>query len=361
MTLHVMDADFTLLGEIVNYSSLRITRIWAGVGTFSLRVSVREGQGAGIAVGRILVPVEAPERSMLVRAITVTDGKQEMDVSGQTLSGYLTQRITLPPSASDTTFGYDRIIADAESVMKHYVANNVSSPEDVKRQMDCIVLEENMHRGQSAVPWSTRFEALDQVLKEIGTYADAGFDVIPDFAQRKFLFRYLPGRDLTGTDGSAVTFAVEIGSADSVAYKDDITKERTTAYIGGKGDDENRDIISVGTNVTGIERREMFSDAGSAEGADELYYEGGRKLADNVRAQSLTANVQNIPAMRYGVHWDLGDKVNVVSARAQMQARITQIQEAYEVGRAVVLTVTFGSPPRGIAEAVQALRNVKVR
>lgn len=361
MTIHVMDVNFSLIGEIVHYSSLRLNRLWAGVGSFTLQLPVREALRAGVAVGCVLVPTTHPERSMIVRSITRTDGAQNMEVSGQTLSGYLTQRITLPSASSDLSFGYDRIIADAESVMKHYVAGNVTAPEDAKRRMDFIQLEENQHRGKQAVPWSSRFDALDQTLKEIGLYADAGFDVIPDFTLRKFVFRYIAGRDLTGTEAAAVTFAVDMGSASSVAYKDDISKEKTTIYVGGKGEDEHRDILAVGTDAAGVGRHELFADAGSCEGADELRYEGERKLCDHVRLSTLSAQVVNTPAMQYGSDWDVGDLVNVLGAGVQMRSRITQVQEAYEAGRAIALTVTFGEPDGGITGMIGRIKNAKVR
>ena len=71
---------------------------------------------------------------------------------GYTLSGLLRRRVCVPPDGGSGSFGYDRIIADAESVMRHYVQGNVIAPESDARAMPCVALEaENGHRGRESV------------------------------------------------------------------------------------------------------------------------------------------------------------------------------------------------------------------
>lgn len=361
MTLHVMDVDFTLQGEIVNPSSVSITREFAGNGAFSICVPEKEAQRAGVRTGRVIFPVENPQRAGMIECVTREAGSERVTISGVMLSGLLKRRIALPGADSDATFGYDRIIADAESVMKHYVENNVTAPTDEKRVMPCVVMEENQHRGKAGVPWSARFEALDQLLAQIGAYADAGYEIVPDFLQKKFVFRYLPGRDKSGTSGQRVTFSLGMGNAQTVTYGVDVSREKTTAYVGGAGEDENRAMYAVGTEKEGLARSEMFVDAGSAQGTDELSYEGSRALEEHASGVFLRCAVLDAGPLRYGRDWDVGDLVNVEGAGAKMRSRITRVTETMEAGRPRALTVTLGSAPKGVVQVIRELKSARVR
>lgn len=361
MTLHVMDVDFTLQGEIVNPSSVSITREFAGNGAFCICVQEREAQRAGVRTGRVIFPVENPQHAGIIECITREEGSERVTISGVMLSGLLKRRIALPDTDSDATFGYDRIIADAESVMKHYVEKNITAPVDEKRAMPCMVLEENRHRGRSGIPWSARFEPLDQLLAQIGAYADAGYEIVPDFLQKKFVFRYLPGRDRSGTSGQRVTFSLGMGNTQTVTYCVDVSREKTTAYVGGAGEDENRAIYAVGMEKKGLERSEVFVDAGSAQGTDELSYEGGRALEEYGPDIFLRCAVLDAGPLRFGRDWDVGDLVNVEGAGAKTNSRITRVTETMEDGRSRALTVTLGSAPKGVVQVIRELKSARVR
>lgn len=353
--IHILDTSLTLLGEIANYTSLRLLRKFSAVGDFEMVLPLRHPMAERLSRDRILCPAGAPQKAMLIEEITRSEGTDSVSVKGYALSGLLRRRICVPPAGSAGSYGYDRIISDAESVMRHYVEGNVTAPESSARRMECVALEaENLHRGRENVPWSARFEQLDELLGSIGTYCDAGFAVVPDFASGKLLFTYLPGRDRTGGDGPRVTFGVYMGNVSEATVSESAKQARNAAIVGGAGEDENRMILSVCPGgETGLARRELFVDAGSRDDADELAVEGAHKLAEKGVTSAICADVLETPSCRYGVHWDLGDRVTVVAHGAQMTARIAQVQESHEAGRAVRLTVTFGEPPAGIEQVLR--------
>lgn len=354
--IHILDTSLTLLGEIANYKSLRIRRKFREVGDFEMVLPIAHTMANRLGRDQILCPVGAPHKAMLIEEIARAEGADTVSVKGYTLSGLLRRRVCIPPDAGTGSFGYDRIIGDAESVMRHYVENNVISPESSARKMDCIALEaENAHRGKSDVPWSARFEQLDDLLKSISVYCDAGYAVIPDFAARKLVFTFLPGRDMTGKDGGRrVTFGVHMGNVTGTTATENAQQAKNAAIVGGAGEDENRMILMVSPNgETGVERREMFVDAGSLSDAQEMMQEGERKLAEKTVAESIRADVIETPSCRYGQHWELGDLVTVVARGTQMKARITQVQESHEAGRAARLEATFGDPVGGIEKILR--------
>ena len=350
--LHVMDTDLKLIGEITQYTSFRIKRLFRGVGDFQLELPLGHPMKDRLQKDRIIYPVGYPERAVMIEEIAEEEGKDKVTIKGYPLSGIFKRRICVPPAVSADSYGYDRVIANAETVMKHYIKNNVTEPESAARKIDCVIIEEDAGRGMENVAWSARFEELDTVLGQIGTYADAGFDVIPDFKTGKLVARFLPGRDLTGTDGGRrVTFAASMGNVLTATYSESWKKYRNAAVIAGAGEDEDRLILLHG-EAQGLERRETYIDGGSEEDPAQLIFKAKHTLSEKVVEKAIKAQTKDTPSCRYGVHWELGDMVGVVQGSRLMRARVTQVQESHEAGKDVKITVAFGDPPAGIERVI---------
>lgn len=362
--IHILNEKLELLGEIADYTSLRLQRRFCGVGDFEMVLPLHHAMADRLARDRILCPVGAPNKAMVIEEITRSEGMDTLSVRGYTLSGLMRRRVCVPPDGGAGSFGYDRFVGDAESVMRHYVENNVVCPQSEARRMDCVALEtQNMHRGRKDVPWSARFEQLDELLDAIGAYCDVGYAIVPDFARGKLVFTFLPGRDKTGRDGSArVLFSMHMGNVQETVLAQSTRQARNAALVGGAGEEENRLILSVSPGgESGLLRREMFVDAGSMADAAELMQEGERRLAQRRFTEAIRARVRQTPSCRYGEHWELGDLVTVVAQNAQMNARITQVQETHEAGKPVALDVTFGEPAGGIERVVKERMRAAVR
>ena len=354
--IHILDTSLTLLGEIACVMSLRLRRKFHEVGEFEMVLPLSHPMVDRLARDRILCPAGQVHKAMIIESVTRDTGAGMLNVTGFTLSGLLKRRVCVPPLQGEGTYGYDRIVADAESVMRHYVENNVVHPQSGERRMECIVLEkENGHRGMQNVPWSARFEQLDELLAAIGVYCDAGYAIVPDFSTRKLVFTYLQGRDRTGAqDGLRVMFGLHMGNVSGTVETKSAQQARNAAIVGGAGEEEDRIILSVCPGgETGMNRREVFVDAGSVSDPQEIAYEGTRRLAQHALVHSIEAGVQQTPSCRYGVHWELGDLVIVTTPEAQMTARITQVQEIHEAGKPMQLEVIFGDPPGGVERIIR--------
>lgn len=354
--IQILDTQLTLLGEIARYKSMRLCRKFREVGEFELVLPLGHPMADRLKRDRILCPAGEEQKAMIIENVTRDTGDGTLRVTGYTLSGLLRRRICVPPGQGGDSFGYDRIVSDAESVMRHYVEGNVVGPLSEARKMDCIALEAiNGMRGMKNVPWSARFEQLDELLASIGAYCDAGYAIIPDFTEKKLVFTYLPGRDRTGVNGSTrVTFGMHMGNVSSTVEIESAQMARNTAVVGGAGEDEDRLILSVCPGgEMGLDRREMFVDAGSRSDPQEIAYEGTRRLSERATIHCIRAQVMETPSCRYGVHWDLGDLVTVTTPDAQMTARITQVQESHETGRPMILEVVFGDPVGGIERIIR--------
>lgn len=362
--IHILNTNLTLLGEIACVTSMRLRRKFREAGDFEMVLPLTHPMADRIERDLLLCPAGEAHKAMIIESVTRDTGTGMMSVTGFTLSGLLKRRACVPPVQAGDAYGYDRITADAESVMRHYVENNVVNPQSTARRMTCIALEaENGKRGMKSVPWSARFEQLDELLASIGAYCDAGYAIIPDFRTGKLVFTYLPGRDRTGAQGSArVTFSMHMGNVSGTVETQSAQQAKNAAVVGGAGEDEDRLILSVCPGgEAGIGRREMFVDAGSVDDPQEIAYEGERRLSQYPLIHSIRADVLETPSCRYGVHWELGDLVTVTTPDVQMTARITEVQESHEAGKPMRLEVVFGDPPGGIERVIRERTKNTVR
>ena len=257
-------------------------------------------------------------------------------------------------------FGWDTVIAPAETAMKHFVNNNLINPEEKKRKIPGLILEPDKGIGD-ALPWQARFDELDAVLYTIGEKTGMGFDVVADFTTKNFVFKTFLGEDLT-QGIRKVVFSVRNGNASAVTYREDETGSATTAYIGGAGSDENRLILSVGGETEGLDRREVFVDGGSVDDIDMLKLQGENKLEEKKQTQTLTAQVLDSGICRYERDYNVGDKVLVADEEGRITAsQILSVKETYELDRPRELEVTFGSSPVTFGKLFAGLRNTTIR
>ncbi len=361
-SLRIIDWDFVRYGELALYTSLQITRRHFGTGEFELHISADAPHVGELRTDRLLLPTDEPDKAMLIEAIIREDAKHAITVKGCTLDGLVRRRLAVPPRQADQSFGWDRITADAESCYQHFVAGNLIAPEDEKRAIPRLVLAENLHRGMT-VPWQARFDQMDALLKELGEYSDMGYSITPDLANQRFLFSAAPGRDLTVGNGgdTHVILSVGNGNASEMRHTLDRAALKNTAYVGGYGEDEQRLILAVGTDFTGLNRRETWVDGGSLETPQELDTAGKRKLTQAEEKNTIQGTVMRRGVFRYGVDWDLGDKVTLLAASGRVDARCVEVKETYEQGKPPQLAAVFGDAPVSITTVIRKMTDQIVR
>lgn len=259
-------------------------------------------------------------------------------------------------------FGYDRITADAETAILHYIANNVTAPEDALRKMENAALAENGHRGKK-FPWQARFDKLADVLQRISEATGIGWTAEPDIESGKIIFRCYEGKDLTDAgSGRVVTISIEMNNAGDVKYREQSSMAANVAYVGGAGEDENRMILAIppagGSLVAGLERSEVWSEAGSTDDPAIARLAGEKRLAETGVKQTVTADVLDSGALCYGRDWDVGDIVLVELKGARrvvrMEARVNAVTETIETDRARHLSVVFGDAPVSINSLIDS-------
>ena len=375
----VIDRSFALKAQIDIYTSFLLNRKWQGVGDWQL-VLPASAQGADkLKKGNIILLGSDGHRSGYIEVITSNEGENDtvLTVTGKTLQGLASQRITLPDN-DEYNYGYDNVpkltgaditpaAVPAETVLKTYAKRHMAEPDDPKRKFSALEIAKDLKRGKEIL-WSSRLEALSDVLRSISEYCDTGWEIYVDLKKKKLVFDIVEGVDRSygQSENSRVIFSRDFDNILHSTYTDSLEGYRNLAYAGGAGEGADRTVLKItaeDSEPEGWERREVFLDCGSLEVVEtdtamSLSDEALHKLKEYEKRETLTAAVADTVSFAYLKKWDLGDKVTVVSKAAgvRLDTRITEVSERYE-SSGIGLDVTFGTPKADLGRVIKSIKN----
>lgn len=356
--VRIYDIEFNWIGEIDNHESLQFTRRFYREGEFELHIAVNKQYADALQKDCFIMIDNDGQRSGMIegRELYLTEqGIETVVVKGRTLGGILDRRVTV----SDT---YDRIRGPAETVMKHYVNNHLvngtyATGIYAARKIPFFDIATDQGRGIET-PWQTRYEPLLGVTGQIASFCDMGWFTSLNVLTKRVTFDILTGRNITDKQDiyPPVIFSTEFENVTSQKFVDSDSQFRNVGYAAGKGEEADQLVLAVGAG-TGIERREVYIDASSAEDVDELTTIGQQKLAEYKRVQTFEGAVVETGSFIFEQDWFLGDIVTLRDAHwgVSMDTRITEVREIYEEDYKV--EVQFGDEIPTITTVVRQLQS----
>lgn len=374
-SIKILSQSLQLLNEIDLYTSLQFTRSWQGVGSFELHIL---GNCPTTTIGNLIMLSNDGHRAGIIRSVTKTVDVNGVSttITGQTLDGIVSQRITVPwsdvrekgyftvPKTSST----DKTVP-AETILKTFAAWHLrpvstNKPRAIGEQD--FVVASNKKRGIDT-NWISRYERLDEVMQSISEYCDCGWEIYIDLKNSRLIFDYLEGvdRSVNQNENSRVILSRDFESIDSLTYTQDDSEFRNIAYCGGAGEDENRTVLAVtneNTTPQGLNRFEVFEDCGTLEIAEtdtsvSLKYEGLHKLEEYKKIETLTAEIAQGGSFVYLKDWNLGDLVTVRDRELNIMQdlRITEVSENYEPDN-INISVTLGILPLRLGKVIKKIK-----
>lgn len=389
-TIRIFTPDIDLLSEISNYESLMFVRSENGIGDLELRINRYKRYTDTLQKGNIIVVGNDKHKSYIIlhKEIELNESGKASEnwiIKALELKVVVGQRITLPP----TNTAYDNKSGTTETVMKHYVRNNIVNPLDIKRRIPQLFLADDLSRG-SNISWQSRFKNVAEEMAEISLFSNLGWNVGVDYDLGKWVFDVSVGRDLTVNQftNPPVIFSPQFDNIKNMHYVDSDLNYRNAAYIAGQGEGVDRRVVELG-QATGLSRYELFVDARDVaeemdvEGQEpiprpvqdiinDLINRGEQRLAEMIQERFMEAQImtpvkgidikkqlhfatqfqivesvltkpKNFSSFIYEEDWDLGDIVTVQNNDwgITLDTRITEVKEIYEPSNYQV-EATFG-------------------
>lgn len=316
-----------LIGDIDDYTALTYTRKWTTYNTFEMHVSKFDGEL--IRRGNFIMLNNDRYRSGIITYFE----DNERETNDITIRGFcprflLFERPTIPPSGQD----YDTYNTEVENILIGLIDRNCVNPENGNRKIPFLSCAESQNRGEK-----TSFQTAHKVLKDeiasLCTASNLGTATYFDPTSKQIRFEVLSGADRT-YDNSArppYVFARKWDRLFERNYTESDTDYKNVAYVAGQGEGKDREILTIGDDITGFGRREVFIDARDiGEDAETTLEDRGKlKLAEYALIKSFESTVKTDD---YRAEWDLGDFVTIEDDKTSIREdrQILEVKEVYE-------------------------------
>jgi len=255
-----------------------------------------------------------------------------------------------PPKYSVTAYDVD--VAAASSVIWHYVNVNAGPGAVPARQVPGWVMAADPMVGP-VLAYGARW----QKLLTIAQYAAA-----PDLGFRApgLVFQVYEPADRTAT----VRFSLELGNLVGYKYVSD-APGANFVVVAGAGEGVDR-IIREGSDSASIAewgRIEEFVDRRDSDDLTDLDQTVIKELGDKASPVGLSLSPLDTDQMKFGVHWELGDKVTAVIDGVAIRDRVREVRFTIdEQGEQIVPSIGDPDAVASVAPRLfSSLRNVEQR
>ena len=348
--LYVYDASMTLLGIIDEITSLVWTRRYWSCGEFSLLVPMTKKHASLLKLGRIVLRRDCDEAGQIryKHIAKDADGLENIEIQGMFLTHWIGKRLIIPMLSVE---------AGTHELLARIVNDNLVSPADERRRIPNLIVGDLS--GLSTEPYAYTSEefanALD-VCEARAQVAKLGYKITTDPKTKQHIFKVYKGVDRTSgqTVNPMCVFSPDFDNVLEQEFSESDENVATAIFLQSDStlSTEVREPVEVSDDSkVGLDRVEFFYSASDiASGEQNVDYaalltaKGNSVLADKVENVSFSSKINPFSHLKYKVDYDVGDRVTCLNRRwgVKIDARITEVQEAYESGKAEV-AITFGT------------------
>lgn len=356
MDLYIANTEFENIFVLDSYNSLIWTDRYNSYGDFeiytNMNISLLEYLKQDYYIRRY-----DSEYVMIIEKILIKSDVEEGDkltVSGRSLESILDRRII---------WGQKTVTGNLQDAIETLLNENIISPSKPERKIDNFIFEESTDEIITSLTIDAQYvgDNLYDVIKKICEERSIGFKITLN-DNNQFVFKLYSGvdRSYEQTDNPYVVFSPSFDNLLSTNYMESKSSYKNVSLVGGEGEGSARKFTAVG-NSSGMDRRELFSDASSISSEQEdgttlsdaeytylLRQKGKEDLAENAVVVSMDGEAETQIMFKYGEDFYNGDIVQVIDAYGHdVRARVYEIVTSEdENGFSVYPTFTMIEEPQ---------------
>lgn len=356
MDLYIANTEFENIFVLDSYNSLIWTDRYNSYGDFeiytNMNISLLEYLKQDYYIRR-----DGSEYVMIIEKILIKSDVEEGDkliVSGRSLESILDRRII---------WGQKTVTGNLQDAIETLLNENIISPSKPERKIDNFIFEESTDEIITSLTIDAQYvgDNLYDVIKKICEERSIGFKITLN-DNNQFVFKLYSGvdRSYEQTDNPYVVFSPSFDNLLSTNYMESKSSYKNVSLVGGEGEGSARKFTSVG-NSSGMDRRELFSDASSISSEQEdgttlsdaeytylLRQKGNEDLSENAVVVSMDGEAETQIMFKYGEDFYNGDIVQVIDAYGHdVRARVYEIVTSEdESGFSVYPTFTMIEEPQ---------------
>lgn len=245
-----------------------------------------------------------------------SDRKKMLEIGARSALDLVNRRIVASASGSSgatiATYADDEI----KRIVSEQIANNATIVTGRPGLSAYMTVAPNVSKGASAnkqVGWRNCLQAIQEMARDSeGNGTPIYYDVVTTAGGMEFrTWISQPGVDRRTT----TSLSLENGTLRSAAWGFDRENAVTVVYgLGQEFSGARQQVLAADTsNIrNGFDVRETSVDARNATLTSELADEASAELQRRKAKTFVSAEIANVQAALYGVHWNYGDRVTVV-------------------------------------------------
>lgn len=337
MEIRFYTPEMAFIGVMENQTSLTWTRKFFEPGKAVLVCPLTAENLMLTELGNLIWKRGSSEAAVIEdRNIIQNASTARIEVSGRFLSSYMDRRLIMP------TVSFDGLV---EVAMRQLLSNATAIP---------LVELGDLNGFTDAVTFQATYKNLLTYETKLSKCSNIGFRFRPDFEEKAIYFETYKGVDHSRSQNTnhRVTFSDYYDNLNEISYRENDQTLKTTVYIRGK-DGNTETVVSYGTDLTGLARRELFIDASdvkkesgmtTAQWQEKLLQRGHEQNTNYELIETINSKTNANANFVYRQDYDLGDIVTVQKKDwgISVDLRITEIEEIYEHG-ALTVSPVFGS------------------
>lgn len=246
--------------------------------------------------------------------------------------------------------GMWKMTAKGEICLRNLVADQCGANAEAKRRLPIInTIPSNENAIGKEYSVSEQFTNLYEVCKTIATQSEIGWRV-------KFDNGSLSLECFEGTDRSnTVQFSTDFDSLRDGEFSDSSESYSNAIYIGGKGQNDERDIYE-GEDGTpnGLDRFEAWDDQSQMTTTDEYTAEALSMLSQYGQTVNVSGNGLAKCPYVYKEQYDVGDIITIAFSGKTAKVQILSVTERWAWNQ-YDINFSFGKPQNNLAEQLQLM------
>lgn len=339
MEAYVLDALLRRIAVVDQFESLIWTERFAAFGDFQMDIESTPATRTLLSLGTLLAMNES-YRVMMVETIEDelgSDGRRMLSVKGRSIEAILLDRVAKNSTADLTTSPKWEITDEpadvARKIFHDICVTGILDPADVIPFI---------HEG-TFLPPGTVAEPIDPItieldpttvydaIEDLCTIWSMGFRLLRNFDASELWFDIYMGSDRTTaqTTLAPVIFTSSLDNLQDIKELKTIDKAKNVAYVYSPAGFLKVYPVGVDEDVAGFERHVLVVNATdiTSETTDipgALLQKGMEELAKNRVSQSLDGEIAQNSQYKYGVHYNLGDIVEMRTDNSTNNMRVTE-------------------------------------
>ena len=346
-----IDSAFVLQAIIDDFQDISFERNLYQAGTFTISINYNIPNALLFERGMFVQFGNDPYDFGEIITIRDSIGQDGKGSQIRTITGYdskyiLKRRVIKNMNSN----GLWNMTAKGELCLRNLIKDQCGSSAEAKRQLPIInTIPASADAIGKEYSVSEQFTNLYEVCKTIATQSEIGWRLAFD------------GTSLTlecyeGTDRSqTVQFSTSFDSLANGEFSDSSESFSNAIYVGGKGDNEERDIYE-GENGTpsGLDRFESFDNQSSMTTESEYEAEALSMLTQYGQTIQMSGNGLAKCPYIYKEQYDVGDLITVAFSGKSAVVQILSVTEHWTWGN-YNIQFSFGKPQNNLSEQLQLM------